>query len=150
MLFNVQTETLTREISTPSQADPFLPTFKHENQVSDPQAAVNSSMTLNSGTKEESAANDSTFPCSFPKCDRGFTRPKDLKRHKIAEHDWCPTCDIDCEDDVALSQHRISFILAEEGKYIACLRCCVDRSLRFLFTTLSEPSTADSRTLDCR
>lgn len=87
---------------------------------------VNLSMPMNTGIKDKSAANDSAFPCSFPNCDRGFTRAKDLKRHKTAEHDWCSICDVDCEDDIALVKHRIASTLAEDGKHVACLRCGED------------------------
>ena len=78
---------------------------------------------MNSGFKDKSAANDSAFPCSYQNCDKGFYRAKDLKRHKIAEHEWCSNCDLDFEDDVALIEHRIASTLAGEGKHVACLKC---------------------------
>lgn len=81
------------------------------------------SKSMNSGFKDKSAANDSAFPCSYQTCDRGFYRAKDLKRHKIAEHEWCSNCDLDFEDDVALIEHRIASTLAGEGKHVACLKC---------------------------
>lgn len=78
---------------------------------------------MNAGLKQKSAAQDSSYPCSYPECTDGFSRVKDLKRHKAKVHDWCSVCEIDCEDDVALIEHRKESTMAGEGKHIACLQC---------------------------
>ena len=80
-------------------------------------------LSMNSGLKAKSAAKDSAYPCSYSDCAEGFSRVKDLKRHKTVDHEWCSVCDVDCEDDVALIEHRKASTLAGEGKHIACLTC---------------------------
>ena len=96
---------------------------KPSNSGSELKEHVEPSIPMNAELKAKSAATDSAFPCSYPDCTEGFSRAKDLKRHKAADHEWCSVCDIDCEDDVALIEHRKESTLAGEGKHIACLTC---------------------------
>ena len=105
-------------------AEPSVSILESEASASD--VIIKLSAPMNAGLKEKSAAKDSTFPCSYQNCSKGFSRAKDLIRHKTAVHEWCSVCDLDCEDDVALHEHRIASTLAGEGKHIACLKCGED------------------------
>ena len=81
------------------------------------------SIPMKSCAAAKSAGKDSSFPCSYSDCGLGFSSARRLKKHKEAKHDWCSVCNIDCEDDVALIEHRKASTLAGEGKHIACLKC---------------------------
>ena len=59
--------------------------------------------------------------CPFPNCSRLFNELGDLKKHKVAEHDYCKICDLDFEDDEAFHVHKM-----RSEKHITCPLCSVD------------------------
>lgn len=73
------------------------------------------------GRTAVSASCDAPFPCTFADCTRGFQSSRDLKEHKIQEHDYCRVCDIDFEDDDAFNTHKVV-----SANHICCAQCFVD------------------------
>ncbi len=68
-----------------------------------------------------SAGPSRRFRCPFADCSRGFNHEKDLRTHKIAEHDYCKICDLDFKDDEAFHVHKM-----QSEKHITCPMCSVD------------------------
>ncbi|KAL8903985.1 MAG: hypothetical protein Q9207_003564 [Kuettlingeria erythrocarpa] len=68
-----------------------------------------------------SASQSATFPCPYDDCKRGFRSLKDLRQHKLDEHDYCKVCDEDFDDFDALHKHKI---ISE--RHITCTVCSVD------------------------
>ncbi|KAL8870163.1 MAG: hypothetical protein Q9174_003731 [Haloplaca sp. 1 TL-2023] len=68
-----------------------------------------------------SASRTAPFPCPYPECKRGFQGLGDLRIHKENEHDYCRTCDVDCEDFDGLHQHKIM-----SDRHICCTVCSMD------------------------
>lgn len=68
-----------------------------------------------------SASQDAKFPCPYDDCKRGFRSLKDLRQHKLDEHDFCKVCDEDFEDFDALHKHKIV-----SERHITCTVCSVD------------------------
>lgn len=48
-------------------------------------------------------------PCTIPGCSHSFNTEKEMKRHKRDEptHFYCKKCDVDCEDWMALVEHKV-------------------------------------------
>ena len=67
------------------------------------------------------ASKTAPFPCTYAECKRGFQNIGDLRIHKENEHDYCRTCDVDCEDFDVMHQHKIM-----SDKHICCTVCSMD------------------------
>lgn len=85
--------------------------------------ATSTSLPMHAGLGSSSVKNVLDFPCTYSECTMGFPTLKLMKKHKLARHDYCKRCDLDCEDDVALINHRIASTLSGEDMHIACLKC---------------------------
>jgi len=50
--------------------------------------------------------------CTKPNCHQRFHTVKNMKRHKVDDpnHFYCKKCNVDCEDWVALTQHKVSMM----------------------------------------
>lgn len=113
-------------------------------QVQHVQPAVSSSQPMNAGTGPKSVFE---FPCPYEDCTFGYPTAKKLRRHKKETHDYCATCDLDFEDDIALIGHRIESTLQDEGKHIACLVCGQDfgseagREAHFKLVSIAQQSS---------
>ena len=80
-----------------------------------------STPSMNAGKLAKSAKHDSKVPCTYKDCTRGFTKETDMCRHKDEDHDWCRLCNVDCEDDLALLQHKV-----DSDRHICCDVCGED------------------------
>lgn len=79
------------------------------------------------------------YPCTYPDCFQSFTTEKEMKYHKLEEptHFYCKKCNVDCEDWVALTEHKVDAMapwLERKGrgrpegapKHIVCEFCGKD------------------------
>ncbi|KAG8530245.1 uncharacterized protein KY384_004745 [Bacidia gigantensis] len=96
---------------------------KTQENIQARKPATSSSIPMNSGTARKSAKHDARYPCSYADCADGFADKGTLDKHKYYEHDgYCQVCDIDCEDEVALTAHKIDSYhgTASEPHCIGC------------------------------
>ncbi|KAL9012242.1 MAG: hypothetical protein Q9173_002989 [Seirophora scorigena] len=68
-----------------------------------------------------SASQASNFPCPYADCQDGFRSLRDLRKHKLTEHDYCKVCDADFEDWDSFHHHKI---ISE--RHITCAVCSTD------------------------
>ncbi|KAL9016579.1 MAG: hypothetical protein Q9185_006081 [Variospora sp. 1 TL-2023] len=68
-----------------------------------------------------SAAEASNFPCPYNGCKEGFRLLRDLRKHKLVEHDYCKVCDEDFDDYDSFHKHKIM-----SERHITCAVCSMD------------------------
>ncbi|KAL8980163.1 MAG: hypothetical protein Q9177_005956, partial [Variospora cf. flavescens] len=68
-----------------------------------------------------SAAEASNFPCPYDGCKEGFRLLRDLRKHKLVEHDYCKICDEDFDDYDSFHKHKIM-----SERHITCAVCSMD------------------------
>lgn len=99
-----------------------------------------------------SAAEASNFPCPYNGCKEGFRLLRDLRKHKLVEHDYCMVCDEDFDDYDSFHKHKIM-----SERHITCAVCSMDfkseagRDRHYLqvccgsYTTLRSLTDSDNR-----
>ncbi|KAL4912361.1 hypothetical protein BDW62DRAFT_215076 [Aspergillus aurantiobrunneus] len=64
-----------------------------------------------------------TIPCTFPNCKLFFRTVEEMRKHKATfpEHEYCHTCDLDCETEDQLLIHKI-----KSEKHTVCPVCGIE------------------------
>ncbi|KAL8748439.1 MAG: hypothetical protein Q9184_007302 [Pyrenodesmia sp. 2 TL-2023] len=117
-----------KDAPPPKSSDPSMyNAAQPSSKLASPAASASRAQALKSSgpatgsPQAGSASQSATFPCPYEDCKRGFRSLKDLRQHKLDEHDYCKVCDEDFDDFDALHKHKIV-----SERHITCTVCSVD------------------------